>query len=354
MNATLQCFFHVKELSEYLLNDDNINRNLQLTFVYKDLLKKLVGMDDKRKFLIRQKNKMLPNNTKAYVEPVQFKNLISQLNKLFKGVTANDSKDLIIFLLENMDDELEKISNSGYLSNNGQKSTIIRKLFYFNKITFYKCMNCNNVVQNSEVHNLIILPIEKIYYSLNNINTNTTAFSNMILQKQYGNYNKNNYNNLYKQNFKNNNQKKIINLIDCFAQMEKAELLSGSNQIFCNNCHTSSNAMTCTKIDKAPKVLILVLNRGKGNVFECDVNFDEKLNLEKFVSNNSPKYYELIGVISHLGESSMKGHFIACCKHFDGNWYMFNDSIVKHTNDKKMGTPYILFYQEINPNNNYT
>jgi ubiquitin C-terminal hydrolase len=32
--------------------------------------------------------------------PKNFKNIISEYNPLFKGIQANDSKDLIIFLLE--------------------------------------------------------------------------------------------------------------------------------------------------------------------------------------------------------------------------------------------------------------
>ena len=37
-------------------------------------------------------------------------------------------------------------------------------------------------------------------------------------------------------------------------------------------------------------------------------------------TNDSPKKYNLIGVISHLGQSSKEGHFIAICKHFNDNW----------------------------------
>ena len=43
----------------------------------------------------------------------------------------------------------------------------------------------------------------------------------------------------------------------------------------------------------------------------------------------------------------MEGHFIAFCKHFDLNWYLFNDGVVTPVskNDIFRGTPYILFYQ---------
>ena len=111
-----------------------------------------------------------------------------------------------------------------------------------------------------------------------------------------------------------------------------------------------SNAKGISKIYSSPYILILILNRGKGNQFDCDVDFRETLNIKKYVDadnrNNCPNEYELIGVISHLGESSMSGHFIADCKHFDGKWYCFNDSSVTPTYKySQKGTPYILFYQ---------
>jgi ubiquitin C-terminal hydrolase len=142
-----------------------------------------------------------------------------------------------------------------------------------------------------------------------------------------------------------------LNLENCFEEFEVEDLLSGDNQIFCNNCHKSSDAITKTEIYKSPNVLIIILNRGRGNVFECDVKFGLSLDINKFAKkNDSPKIYDLIGVISHLGESSMEGHFIAFCKHFDGNWFLFNDSIVSNCSESEIfrGTPYILFYQNRN------
>ena len=48
----------------------------------------------------------------------------------------------------------------------------------------------------------------------------------------------------------------------------------------------------------------------------------------------------------------MSGHFIADCLHFDNKWYCFNDSIVSGPSNhyNKKGTPYILFYQNVNDN----
>ena len=106
MNATLQCFYHVKALSENLINDQNITSNLKLTFCFKDLIEDLAGCKNRRKFFISRQNMTDDNSQKDSVRPIKFKNVLSDMNPLFKGVKANDSKDLILFLLETMDKEL--------------------------------------------------------------------------------------------------------------------------------------------------------------------------------------------------------------------------------------------------------
>ena len=148
-------------------------------------------------------------------------------------------------------------------------------------------------------------------------------------------------------------EKKKLTLDDCFKMNKNIENLVGDNRIYCNNCRSQQDGVMFDEIHKAPNVLIIILNIGRGNVFECDVDFPQDLDLSNYITNPmSPKNYELIGVISHLGESSMEGHFIAYCKHFDGNWYLFNDSIVKQVAGDGMYSviPYILFYKNKNWN----
>ena len=100
------------------------------------------------------------------------------------------------------------------------------------------------------------------------------------------------------------------------------------------------------------------MNRGRGNVFDCDVDFPQILNLGKFTQNKTNYNYKLKGVITHLGTSDLGGHFIAYCRHrIDDKWYCYNDAIVTLCQDQengfKKGTPYILFYESINGNNNF-
>jgi hypothetical protein len=161
-----------------------------------------------------------------------------------------------------------------------------------------------------------------------------------------------------------------VTLENCFEYYQEKEFLSNANQIYCNNCRIMSNATTGNKLFTCPQVMTIILNRGKGLEFKVDFEYPPSINIDKYVilepSYGTTYKYELIGVLSHYGESSMSGHFIAHCKSpVDGKWYCYNDAIVTPTdmprsqnNGNFDGIPYVLFYQRTdlkaiqNSNNN--
>ena len=430
MNATLQCFYHVKELSENIINDDTIKDKLKLTFCYKNLIEELAGCKEKKKYLLRRQEYSEDKYMKDSVKPIKFKNIISEMNPIFKGVQANDSKDLILFLLETMDKELTLRNNKAkemeiFYGNSEDElkpenfkkchNSILADIFYGFYKSVVKCEKCGTENPTFNVMNFLIFHLEKTYNELNqqknnnnnmnnNMNNMNTQYNinnqyNMnnpyLMNNQFNMYNNmnnqynmnnmynnmnsnmNNYLNNHSNNYNNfrsginknqlnpltfqpkrqskiknmNNiqiEKKRLTLDDCFKNNRNVENLTGENQIYCNKCRCNTNAVMYDEIHKAPNVLIIILNRGKGNIFECDLEFKHEINLSKYITNPaSPKSYKLIGVISHLGQSSLEGHFIAYCKHFDDCWYIFNDSLVKQVDETKdfKGIPYILFYK---------
>ena len=62
--------------------------------------------------------------------------------------------------------------------------------------------------------------------------------------------------------------------------------------------------------------------------------------------------YDLIGIITYLGECKKNECSIAYCKDpLNGKWYKYNDTNVDEINDFKkevidFAKPYILFYQK--------
>ena len=323
MNATLQCLCHVTSLKKYFKEknfEENNNNNYILTNAF---------------------NKVITNLWKisniSYYKPEEFKNIISQLNPLFKGIQANDSKDLIIFIYETLHRELNtpnsldinslinneipeelKLFRQDYYSKN---YSVISKIFYCEQYNSIKCCNCNTIKSSYNIINIIIFPLEKVRLSLE--------------KENFGKF-------------------EYVTLEDCFNHYEVPEELKGDNQIYCNHCNRLADALSSNKLYNCPEVLTIILNRGKGIEFDVEFKYPMKFNISKYIMVTTDETnYELIGVIAHLGESSMSGHFIAYCKSpVDKNWYFYNDAIVQKCENPEVeinsrGIPYVLFYQKI-------
>ena len=151
----------------------------------------------------------------------------------------------------------------------------------------------------------------------------------------------------------------VVYLFECFFYNQKTDFFTAygpngiDNRQHCNICGQTYDSAYTTKIFVSPNILVLILNRGKGNVFNIKLDFPLQFDSTQFVlsrSQNKEKY-NLYGVITHLGQSGPSGHFIASCKSpVDGNWYRYNDGIVNPIKNVKedvidYGTPYILFYE---------
>ena len=321
MNATLQCMAHIKRVTYYFLKPENKYNILSDKYKYKL----------SNAYLKVLQNLWLNNNIKYY-SPDNFKAVISEMNPLFAGIQANDSKDLVLFLMETMHNELnnaKKINSSNqnlvFNQTNYEESFKIFSQFFINNYKsiisdqFYgmynsmmQCLNCKTQSHNIQVFNLIIFPLEEV------------------------------------RKFKNRIQN-IVNIIECFEYYQKEDFMTGENQIHCNYCHTMSNSLNSSKLIICPNILVVILNRGKGLQYDIKLNFGEYLNIRNFIYyKKSPFFYELIGIVTHFGPSSMSGHFIAFCKSFvDQQWYKYNDAQVHPSSFQEAsttGVQYILFY----------
>ena len=153
-------------------------------------------------------------------------------------------------------------------------------------------------------------------------------------------------------NFGNNMVNNTVDIYDCFFYDQKINFMGGENAMFCNYCRQTCGSSMRTMLTTGPKILIIILNRGKGIEFNVKINFYPEIDLNNYVENKNLNWqYELFGVITHIGESGMGGHFIAYCKEFWTNrWLKYNDAIVSPVNDFKsevidFAMPYLLFYQ---------
>ena len=348
MNSTLQCMSQIGEFSSYFLNEKNntaiINNNIarkndnQLTLspLYLDLIEHLW-------------NKSEPNRA---FSPINFIKRVEDMNPLFKLGQAGDSKDFILFLLEQLHTELKKpCSNYRKMENRPlnqydrsnalnhfmdefkKELSIVTDIFFGIQETRTQCFNCRNIYSsqgrnppicyNFQIFNFIIFPLEEVRKMKN----------------------RNNF---------NNSDINIVNLYDCFKYNQEPIIFTGENRNHCNICNKLNDCSYTTLIYSAPNILILILNRGKDNKFKVKIDFSEDIDITDFVQmkpKNKRLKYSLTGVITHLGESGPDAHFIASCKSSVNNkWYRFNDALVNIINNVQQeifyfGTPYILFYR---------
>ena len=105
MNATLQCLSNTGALTKYFLESFKLNKNGKEKVMANAYYEVIKNLWDRK------------NNNKPY-SPDSFKKILSEENPLFKGIAANDSKDLINFLLERFHQELNVINENNNINNN--------------------------------------------------------------------------------------------------------------------------------------------------------------------------------------------------------------------------------------------
>ena len=366
-NAVLQCLSQTKDLTNYFLNDDNyneiINNNIAkknpraktLCPIYYNLIKNLWKKDAPFKSF----------------SPNEFMNSISKMTEKesarFGLYEAGDAKDFIIYILERMHKELKQpIKNKFwklgpndklnqydkdnaflfFLDEFQQNTSIVSELFYGFNETTNVCQFCKDkynangeiepICYNYGIFNILIFPLEEV-----------RKYRLQIMQETNTNINLEKIAN-------------VVSLFECFFYNQKTDFFTAKgpkgidNRQFCNVCKQNYDSAYTTKIFVSPNILVLILNRGKGNVFNIKLDFPLQFDTTPFVLNRSQnqEIYNLYAVITHLGQSGPSGHFVAACKSpVDGNWYRYNDAFVNQIYDFKediydFGTPYILFYEK--------
>ena len=333
MNATLQALSNTKSLTDFFLTKYKFDANAYNKKMANEYYKVLTNLWSDEK-----KNGDYP--------PYDFKQAISEENPLFAGIQANDSKDLINFLLERFHQELnyaKKSNNDNEIVNVNQmdemqtlkvfisdyfnsNQSIITDCFYGMLETKSKCTGCQLTKYNFQIYSFLEFPLEQVN----------------IFMFQMGR----------RFNMMNQGQNPDIDLLECFEYYQKTDYMNGQNQMYCNICNMNMDTYYGSNIYSLPNYLIINLNRGKGAVYECKVNFPENLNLLNFVTFKQGKtYFQLYAVICHLGPSSMSGHFVAYCRHKNNDkWYKYNDSFVTECTkpqEYNEGMPYILFYRAV-------
>ena len=144
-------------------------------------------------------------------------------------------------------------------------NNIIPKLFFSLIENESLCHGCNIHKYNYQIIFSLEMPLEYIY------------------NKIYGN-----------KNIIQNSRK--LNLIECISNYNEKSNFTGGNAMYCNVCQKQMNSIYTKSLHSLSPYLIIILNRGKGNKFQCDVDFPEEINLQQYILNPQINYlYKING-----------------------------------------------------------
>ena len=313
MNSLLQCFYHIKGLRTSFIDPSKYSKKTQQVCYS----------------LCEVMNGLTYGNNKNY-SPNNFKSTLGKINSLFAGHKGADVSDLYRTVVDSIineisyeypeeedeDDDGDNTNKNQYYKNAkkevDENNPIIKEFNYFFE-TIYKCPKGNKC------------------YSMQN---DTSIMFELLKIAKWANTDK-------------------IDLKKCFEYNFRT---IEKNEFFCSKCNDTHVNKSKDKILSLPKVLALILNRGKGKQFVNKIKFYEKINIQRYVDDeyidtDNRKYnYKLIGVSTHMGSSSDYGHYIAYCyREAENKYFCFNDTSVSEVKFKDLNNedPYILFYEQI-------
>ena len=359
MNATLQCLLHVNELITYFIEEYPKDQQ-QLAKINNDVasggdisrafFNLVIGVNENSELVMSKKNLKPKTKKKSGINflgflgfdndyddssydrafaPTDFKRTLGIHNPQFKKFEANDSKDLILYLLQTMHEELNYYGN------------VNKRLKYIpNQYNIYETYN--HFITNYNTNNFS--KISLLFYGTYQ---NTTTC--LVCRKKLYNFQKFEFISFGMYYY----HKLRFNILNGFQDNANPTILKGDNKFLCNNCKKLQDAKTECKIFEPPLKLLINLDYGKNKKYQpSSIEFDEEIDITKFVEFDYKQKirYRIIGVCTHYGHSGSYGHYVAFCRNTQTDtWYEFNDSFCSECNKREIyrGSPYLLLYERI-------
>jgi ubiquitin C-terminal hydrolase len=350
MNAVLQCFAHITEITDQIINlhldpyyKDNLN-NLPLAKAYREIL---INIFFPEKVLNINK---IPYNPKKLI------NILYNLNEKFKEDEYIELKNFLEYIIYKLHDELNTKKNESeeensimnisinsnrsieiknendalidFLQkfNNKNNSVILKNIYGIIKNTLY-CHKCQNSFYNYQCYPFLYFKISKIF------------------ENKQSKYKK---------------EEIGLNIYDCLDFYQRAETLLGDKGISCPKCKEKTESTCLKNIYSTKNILILVFDKENIN---ANLNYTEMINLRDYVQfkkdekKNKEKFY-LCGIVNFLEDDYGKQNYVAFCKIGKNNdWYCYDDENVypvTFQEIKNNGIPQILFYHKLSKKNKNT
>ncbi|XP_065160170.1 ubiquitin carboxyl-terminal hydrolase 36 [Atheta coriaria] len=119
----------------------------------------------------------------------------------------------------------------------------------------------------------------------------------------------------------------------------------------CEACRKKVKATKQFSLEKAPMVLCIQLKRFSvtNNKITKNIQFKQRLELGKFARQrpSTPLVYRLVAMVTHMGPTVGCGHYTAVAQAPCGNFYQFDDSMVRPISNQAVFTTnaYIMLYE---------
>lgn len=267
-----------------------LNAGLQMLIQNKDLCTVITSLSNKNPVLKKLGefiNKYYDNTNEA-ISPGYVKELVSERNEIFMGFQQQDSSEFIVFFLDFLNNEVNKIIPG---------KNIIDKLFEIHEKTTTKCKVLSCLTTSDSIEKSTILML--------NINSDSET------------------------------------LDDCLKFSKQRIKLEGDEKYYCEKCEKKRIASQRKEVNIWPKNLIVWLRR-----YEQRGNRLSKHSQEIRVPIIWRNDYKLKGVVFHSG-NLYGGHYVYA-GNVNDKWYLFDDSSISELNNNSLArivnNGYIYYY----------
>ena len=340
MNAIIQCFAHIPEITEPIINIHNSDLNFKSNLsnfkyskAYRDLLINL--------FLPEKVN----NNQRKPYNPIKLRNLLYEFEPMYKDNKNVSYVEFVGFLIKKLHDELN-ISK-----NEKQNNDIIKNIKEMpEKDVYNDFLEKLNNKNNSYISNCLYGTIKTNYYCHKCQNT-------FYFFQPYSYF----YFNLsdvleYKKN-KYKKESNELNILDCYDYYQRTENLTGDMRFFCPNCKLKNESSSIRNIYTLNNILIITFDYyQQANTNKIIFDYDEKINLTDYIkkqneNENVKEKYFLSGIVNKYEDNYGNENYKAFCKMSKNNvWYCYDDDNVYPIDFKdiqKNGYCIALFYHKL-------
>ena len=331
LNSVVYLLANIRHFASYFLNPKNDNFIQQrfkeqrpLLYTFQRLLFHLYPFPETEK-------------REAY-QPNALFQLLGNMNIVYKSFQKRNPNDLLCYLLNNLHNEMNTAGNGQKLEGNIYDR---RSVIKYGSKTFQQ--NNNSIISNTsnwfEIKECLCNNCMNTSYEFQNFST----FSLDIKSA----YNKKN---------NNNEIKEYITIYDSLSHYSSPK----QQNFYCKNCKKSICSLITSKIFSTSCYLFFLIDRGNdfdnsNELLNINLLIYDKIDLNNFIDmNESPKKFELIGIISIYLEQ--KKYVSFCRSPVDQKWYFYNDEninlidineVLKKHNESKGMIPCILLYKAV-------